>query len=252
MTPTSLHPGLSPQWLRERTRVLKGIDTGVGSVTVQYRNPGEHGEHRTHFQHYGEAGDLLTWEYGSIEDPDLTLEQPEWATRALFSGEPQDDVLAATAVVEPSGGQRALALPPRDEIEVPVDLAPVPGASVVAQVHLSACAFGPACFWFEYVDGIRTAFSIGHHPDPIVQLDTSFDSYLRFRAGEISLNETIEDGGVQGDWPTLMLAAGLFDSPEYRRLLAAGSSRRTLHAVRTLSEILTSPNFLAARSRGRV
>lgn len=244
------NPGFpSGEWIRRRFLRLAPVDTGAGSVTVQYVVE-DLIQPSLHFQVY-EQGRLAKWLPGTHPNPDVWVCQPVHIARAFLTavGDPAA-VLEGTTILEAPNGAKRYPVPPLDERGVgPHSFAGVPGAGVSLRLILSHSPFGTVDIVQRFVNGRRTQFQVNGDQDVEVEGVgvLTYEAYVRYRTGEISLMEALEGGEPNGSWPKLMLAAGLIDDPAYRTDVEyAAASPRARRGLATLGEIVSSPNYVDA------
>lgn len=125
----------------------------------------------------------------------------------------------------------------------------VPGATCTVGLHFADTPLGSSDVTVEIVDG-RPAFSIGAPADPDVVASLRFDLTLRYMTGDIGLMDMLTGGSVTGDWPQLMLLAGIIESPEFRA--AVGPARPRFRQLADAVAVLSLDSYhTALRRAGR-
>lgn len=190
-----------------------------------------------HCQHFGD-GRLVAWrrDIGPVgTGPDLVCSARQLG--ALLGMGADGPTLAGfglrhgdTGVIDP---------PPPFDPTTTAALAATPeisGACCVVALHFPDAPLTASDVTVTIVDG-RATFSIGTPPDPDVEAFLRFDLTLRYMAGELGLMDMLTGGSIDGDWPQLMLLAGVIESPELQAAIdpARDDFRYLADAVRVLS-----------------
>lgn len=112
----------------------------------------------------------------------------------------------------------------------------IPEANCIVSLHFPDAPLAASDVTVTIVDG-RPTFSIGTPPTPDVEATLRFDLTLRYMAGDLGLMDMLTGGSITGDWPQLMLLAGVIESPELQAAIdpARGDFRYLADAVRVLS-----------------
>lgn len=244
---------LTDVWLAHYRDALGGVDTGVGSVLVQYLCEGEEGPVTPHFQVF-EEGRLVTWEVGMHSDHRFALVQGPEAMHAMLTGARAGNALLADTWVQEyrDGAPMRFRPPPLDEAhpEAFALLPVIANATSAVQFHLTDSPFGDLSMALRFVDGRRVAWTLGQRDDPDVVVEMPYLGFTRHRGREITLNEAMEDGRAAAEEvSSLFLAAGLYDSPEYRAAVEGACVRHAAVHLGILGEIVTSPVYVEATAR---
>jgi hypothetical protein len=154
--------------------------------------------------------------------------------------------MAATRIADASRRTPELSLPPMgfvhaaSAVEIPTML----GASLRAQFATTDGPFGAFSYVLELVDGVPSheAFATAATADVVVTLP--YQAIASVFAGSISVLEAIARGEVAGELAALAALAGVFESDEFRALMA--QSAHTALTLAALGDLRTAPAFQLA------
>lgn len=239
----------SPEWIRHYFEFLTEADTGVGSVVAQYLCEEAEVPGSAHFQVFVE-GRLVRWEPGVHPEHRFAIVQGPTDMEAMLTGYPGGNALLERTWIQEyrHGTPVRFRPPPLDERDPPglAQLPVIPNATVTVQVHMHESPFGDLSCATRFVDGRLVEWLLGEHDEPDVVVEGPYEVFTRHRAREITMSEGIEDGRVTGDLSAIMLAVGLGDGPEYRRVVETQCCREAAVPLGLLGEIVTSPVYREA------
>lgn len=146
----------------------------------------------------------------------LVLEADRASLVATLVHGPHDAARTSLFVIDDrgAGGRWHGPLPPFDLPLVPaLRLLPqIDGASAVVQLVLTDSLCGTIPYSMTVVDGRVARLQPGFTDDPEVYVRFSYESYLRFRAGQIEIGQAIRNGDLGGDFGKLQMFSGLTQS----------------------------------------
>ena len=183
-----------------------------------------------------ESGQVTSYATGHIERADAELQWSPADAQAIVSRVLRgNDALRRTTVVTPLhdgryvGAPAPLNLRSRPELD---DMQVVPGATLNVQYHYRSGPFGDVDYGMSFVDGRCTEEILGEIPDPMVTIDVTYRAMALTRAGEITVIDALEGGGIEGAEGALMLIAGIREDPHYHAAeLATGRHAIALAAL---------------------
>lgn len=119
----------------------------------------------------------------------------------------------------------------------------IPEASCVVALHFPDSPLAASDVRVTILDGQPT-FSIGAPPHPDVTASLRFDLTLRYMAGDLGLMDMLSGGSIDGDWPQLMLLAGVVESPELQA--AIDPTRSHFRYLADAVGMLSTPGYRTA------
>jgi hypothetical protein len=93
---------------------------------------------------------------------------------------------------------------------------PLPGVSSTAALRFEDTPFGCLDVTIAVIEG-RPVISLGEASSPDVSANLRFATVLRYLAGDVGFMEMLHGGNIEGEWPQLMLVAGVIESHDFQR-----------------------------------
>lgn len=235
-------PPLSSTWREHVVDLARGLSFGTGSVVVQQLVHDDVDGPAGTFQVF-EHGHLVAWEAGVLPETGFALVQDRPSASRYAAGELWGNAaLAATTIREVwDGVARTSPPPPLDRSLVEPDLAVVPAATLDVQQHEERTPFGTVSFCERFVDGRRTAWSLGVAEQTELTMWRQHRAVAEWLVGERSIVGSYEGGELDGRWTWLMLVGGLLGTPAYRATTSFDA--RTLLGLATYGELVSSPAY---------
>lgn len=239
-------PLASDAWFEQARRLTAGMPSRPGlSWRLQFDAVDPEGRHDRWHQ-VVEDGQVVAWQSGDVDQPDLELRWSQADARAVFRQELDGtEALAAARVVEP-GGREGVAPPldMRDTAEIAL-LPEMPGATLTIQFEFAEGPFGHVSYWLAFEDGLATDAAFGQATESDVMVAITWRRMVGVRTGTMTILEALEHGGrIDGALGPIMLLAGLEESPELHAAeLACGPAGAVLAKV---GEVAASAEYAEA------
>jgi hypothetical protein len=212
----------------------RAVDGAPVDLELRFWDPDVEARHRQRFS----GGRLVAWTRDTGPagpGPDLVCPTPQLGVLLGMAGD--GPTLEGFGLRH--GDTGAIEPPPPFDPTTTAALAAtleIPDASCVVGLHFPDSPLAASDVTVSIVDG-KPSFSIGTPLSPDVEASLRFDQTLLYMAGDLGLMDMLTGGSIDGDWPQLMLLAGVIESPELQAAIdpARGDLRYLADAVRVLS-----------------
>ncbi|HEX9766968.1 MAG TPA: hypothetical protein VGA36_09410, partial [Nitriliruptorales bacterium] len=125
----------------------------------------------------------------------------------------------------------------------------VPGADLTIRVLLSRTPFGGLDYSLRFEGGRLVQWSWGSCAQPDVVVDLALPRVIDFYEGRTDVVQMIQSDDAptvhwrDSEWTSLMLAAGLLDSEEFRRMWEQRCAHEGADLVARMGELMSGPGF---------
>lgn len=234
----------SPEWFAAALPAVAGCRGAdpTASAAVQYRAT----DAEARWVEVIADGQLVAWELGELDHPDLIIDVPLAVARGAVAGTLDGAaVLGAITTSTPDAHEPVPPSPMDLGHGAPTDALPrFPGATVAVQYLYDLGPWGPVPFALTFVDGQIESMALERLDDPDVVARCTFRHLALVRRGDIGILDVLVDGGtVEGSEGALALLGGISESPEFQALeRACGPSGLVLAA---LGEVHGAAGFAA-------
>lgn len=245
-------PLASERWFEQARLLTTTLPSRPGlGVRLQFDAVDDSGTHHRWYQ-VVEDGQVVAWQDGEVDRPDLELRWSLADARAMYRQELSGtEAIAAVRVIVPGVSEGPA--PPLDILDTAelAMLPAVPGATLAVQFEFADGPFGDVSFWETFEDGLVTASEFGRADEHDVLIAISYQRMVGVRSGEMTILECLENGGkVEGALGPLMLMAGLEESPEMRAAeLACGPAGALLARVGEIAASADHREAMAALAK---
>lgn len=199
-------------------------------------------------------GRFIDWQVGRTSAPLAFVNSPDEIAH-LLEGRDSGESAFNKLRVRFAGSDLVDHIPPFDAATNDAfDRAPeIPGVMSTVGLHFDKTPFGALDVTIAVTDG-RPKILASRAADADVTANLDFVLVLRYLAGEVGFMDMLHGGSIEGQWPKLMLVAGVIESAEFQAGISPMKAAydHLIAVVRVLDDDLYRRSLIEVLSRVEV